>query len=130
MEQAKDSDFEDVSSSYALDKDDDVTATAREEFDQEEEEVIQIASIETFWIRWSKVLVALVLILGATLCAWAAYTFTSSQEENDFNGQVSPPKNYKDVSKQMLPAGGFQRLITMTSRQRMTFFRFLSTFAV
>jgi hypothetical protein len=50
---------------------------------------IEIAATETRWIRRSKCLVITVLILGTTLSAYAAFTFTTQKEENDFENQVS-----------------------------------------
>jgi hypothetical protein len=50
---------------------------------------IEIAVTETRWIRRSKCLVTTVLILGTTLCAYPAFTFTTQKEENDFENQVS-----------------------------------------
>ena len=70
-----------------MDMNDGLSSTAQD-YEAESEEGIEIAAEETRWIKWSKYLVVLVLVLGTTLTAYGAYNFTSSKQQDDFTSQV------------------------------------------
>jgi hypothetical protein len=79
----------DVSVVSSFDGDLSSTDASSQKQDSVLEVPIEIAATETRWIKRSKCLVITVLLLGTSLCAYGAFTFTTQKEENDFENQVS-----------------------------------------
>ena len=79
-----------------IDEEDDVDVeshigshTGIEEHSSDHHKTPEIASRETRWVNYSKVLVVAVILIMAAAMGVITYQFVSSQETNDYEQQVS-----------------------------------------
>ena len=79
---------EDLDLSSLDDDDASATVTNTEFRGRNNEYPVAIAASEARWVLRSKLLVLLAVISATTVCAFAVFTFTSSEEEKNFANQV------------------------------------------
>ena len=65
------------------------TATNTETDSDETGQPVQIAAKEARWVKRSKLLVIFVIICATVVCAFAAFTVTTNEEEKNFEYQVN-----------------------------------------